>query len=288
MNLLRGKQTRRLHQHRRLVQALDRRGRALLHASTSPPAARPTASPRSRRETEWHLDPRRAYVHICANETIIGLEYHWTPDTGDVPLVADMSSNILSRPIDVGRYGLIYAGAQKNIGPAGLDAGDRPRGPARRRAGDDADAFNYTGPGGQRLDAQHAADLRDLPRRPGVRLDQGARRPGGDGRAQPRQGGAALRRHRRERLLPHADRPGRPLAHERHLPPARRRRSTRRSSRAPRSAAWSRSRATAPSAASARRSTTPCRSRACAPWSRTCGSSRPGTAEASARRLVGT
>ena len=70
--------------------------------------------------SDWRLDPEAAYVHICANETIIGLEYHRTPDAGDVPLVADMSSNILSRPIDVGRYGLIYAGAQKNIGPAGL------------------------------------------------------------------------------------------------------------------------------------------------------------------------
>ncbi|NWG73649.1 MAG: 3-phosphoserine/phosphohydroxythreonine transaminase, partial [Rubrivivax sp.] len=69
---------------------------------------------------EWQLDPNAAYVHICANETIGGVEYHWTPDTGDVPLVADMSSNILSRPVDVSRYGLIYAGAQKNIGPAGL------------------------------------------------------------------------------------------------------------------------------------------------------------------------
>ncbi len=69
---------------------------------------------------EWRLEPDAAYVHICANETIGGLEYHWVPETGDVPLVADMSSNILSRPIDVSRYGLIYAGAQKNIGPAGL------------------------------------------------------------------------------------------------------------------------------------------------------------------------
>jgi phosphoserine aminotransferase len=59
-------------------------------------------------------------VHICANETIGGVEYHFTPDTGGVPLVADMSSNILSRPIDVAAYGLIYGGAQKNIGPAGL------------------------------------------------------------------------------------------------------------------------------------------------------------------------
>ncbi|HJV62592.1 MAG TPA: 3-phosphoserine/phosphohydroxythreonine transaminase [Albitalea sp.] len=68
----------------------------------------------------WKLDPNAAYVHICSNETIGGLQYHWTPDTGDVPLVADMSSDILSKPIDVSRYGLIYCGAQKNIGPAGL------------------------------------------------------------------------------------------------------------------------------------------------------------------------
>ena len=59
-------------------------------------------------------------MHICANETIGGVEYHFTPDVGDVPLVADMSSNILSRPLDVSKYGLIYGGAQKNIGPAGL------------------------------------------------------------------------------------------------------------------------------------------------------------------------
>ncbi len=69
---------------------------------------------------EWQLDAQAAYVHICANETIGGVEYHWTPDTGEVPLVADMSSNLLSKPVDVARYGLIYGGAQKNIGPAGL------------------------------------------------------------------------------------------------------------------------------------------------------------------------
>ena len=68
----------------------------------------------------WTLDPRASYVHICSNETIGGVEFHWTPDTGSVPLVADMSSNILSRPIDVSRYGLIYGGAQKNMGPSGL------------------------------------------------------------------------------------------------------------------------------------------------------------------------
>lgn len=71
-------------------------------------------------QAEWKLNPDAAYVHYTSNETIGGVEMFWTPDTGDVPLVADMSSHILSRPIDVSRYGLIYAGAQKNIGPAGL------------------------------------------------------------------------------------------------------------------------------------------------------------------------
>ena len=70
--------------------------------------------------SSWRLDPQAAYVHICANETINGVEYHHMPDVGAVPLVADMSSNLLSRPVDVSKYGLIYAGAQKNIGPAGL------------------------------------------------------------------------------------------------------------------------------------------------------------------------
>jgi len=68
----------------------------------------------------WQLNSAAAYVHYTPNETIGGVEFHGIPDTGDVPLVADMSSTILSRPIDVSRYGLIYAGAQKNIGPAGL------------------------------------------------------------------------------------------------------------------------------------------------------------------------
>jgi phosphoserine aminotransferase len=71
-------------------------------------------------QAAWKLDPNAAYAHYTPNETIGGVEMFWTPDTGSVPLVADMSSNILSRPVDVSRYGLIYAGAQKNIGPAGL------------------------------------------------------------------------------------------------------------------------------------------------------------------------
>ncbi len=68
----------------------------------------------------WRLGRSARYVHITSNETIGGIEYHWVPDVGEVPLVADMSSHLLSRPVDVARYGIIYAGAQKNIGPAGL------------------------------------------------------------------------------------------------------------------------------------------------------------------------
>ncbi len=68
----------------------------------------------------WTLDRDAAYVHFTTNETIGGVEFHWVPDTGDVPLVGDFSSTILSRPVDVSRFGLIYAGAQKNIGPAGV------------------------------------------------------------------------------------------------------------------------------------------------------------------------
>ncbi len=71
-------------------------------------------------EGDYQLNPDGAYVHYTPNETIGGVEFPYIPDCGNVPLVADMSSTILSRPIDVSRFGLIYAGAQKNIGPAGL------------------------------------------------------------------------------------------------------------------------------------------------------------------------
>jgi phosphoserine aminotransferase len=68
----------------------------------------------------WLTNPNAAYLHYTPNETIDGLEFQWVPQTGNVPLVADMTSMILSRPIDVQQYGIIYAGAQKNIGQAGI------------------------------------------------------------------------------------------------------------------------------------------------------------------------
>ena len=72
------------------------------------------------KQAELDLDPKAAYAHFTTNNTIMGTQFHEYPDSGDVPLVADMSSDILWRPIDVSKFGLIYAGAQKNLGPSGI------------------------------------------------------------------------------------------------------------------------------------------------------------------------
>jgi phosphoserine aminotransferase len=71
-------------------------------------------------QNDWQLSKNAAYLHYASNETIGGLQFDWVPELGEVPLVVDMSSDILSRPIDVSQFGMIYAGAQKNIGPSGL------------------------------------------------------------------------------------------------------------------------------------------------------------------------
>ena len=94
---------------------------AQVHVAATSSGGRFTSIPA--RDT-WQLSKNPAYVHVCTNETIDGIEFGHAPDvaadTDDAPLVADMSSHILSRGIDVSRYGVIFAGAQKNIGPAGL------------------------------------------------------------------------------------------------------------------------------------------------------------------------
>ena len=72
------------------------------------------------RQGELKLDPEASYFYYCANNTIYGTEWDYVPETGSVPLVCDMSSDILSMPVDVSKYGIIYAGAQKNMAPAGL------------------------------------------------------------------------------------------------------------------------------------------------------------------------
>ena len=86
-----------------------------VHVAASSEDRKFTYAPR-----DWKVRADAAYVHYCSNETIGGVEFHWTPDTGAVPLVSDASSHLLSRVLEVPKYGLIYAGAQKNIGPAGL------------------------------------------------------------------------------------------------------------------------------------------------------------------------
>jgi len=72
------------------------------------------------RQDELKINPNAAYLHVCYNNTIYGTEFHYVPETGNVPLFADMSSDMLSRPVDFKRFSLIYAGVQKNLGPAGV------------------------------------------------------------------------------------------------------------------------------------------------------------------------
>ncbi|XP_001600620.1 probable phosphoserine aminotransferase [Nasonia vitripennis] len=71
-------------------------------------------------KSTWNLDPNASYVYYCDNETVHGIEFHDIPDTKGVPLVADMSSNFVSKPLDISKFALIYAGAQKNVGPSGV------------------------------------------------------------------------------------------------------------------------------------------------------------------------
>jgi phosphoserine aminotransferase len=71
-------------------------------------------------QSEWCLNSKAAYCHFTSNETANGVQFHWTPDTDEIPLIADVTSDFLTRKIDVSRYGMIYASAQKNIGIAGL------------------------------------------------------------------------------------------------------------------------------------------------------------------------
>lgn len=91
----------------------------------------------------WRLSPDAAYVHYTANETIHGVEFRDIPDVGDVPLVADFSSSIAAEPIDVSRFGVIYAGAQKNLGPVGVSVVIVRRDLLERTGQPRADIFDY-------------------------------------------------------------------------------------------------------------------------------------------------
>jgi phosphoserine aminotransferase len=100
---------------KKAVKEAQRTGTVQIAATTEP-----DNFTRVPQQSELKLDPGAAYVHFTSNETIHGVEFKAEPDAGNVPLVCDASSDILSRPIDVSRYALIYAGAQKNLGPSGV------------------------------------------------------------------------------------------------------------------------------------------------------------------------
>ena len=275
---------RRLRQHRRLVEEGDRRGEAVLQGQRRRRCGGRATTRTCRPQAEWKRSADAAYLHYTPNETIGGVEFPFVPDSGDVPLVADMSSTILSRPIDVSRFGVIYAGAQKNIGPAGLVVvivRDDLLGQRARRRRRPCSTGRRMAADGSML--QHAATFAWYVA--GL-VFQWLKRQGGleaMGRAQPAQGAQALRRDRRLRLLPQPGRARLPLVDERAVHAAERgaRQAVRRGREA--GGPGRRSRATAPSAACAPASTTPCRWRASTRWWSSCASSSAPAAEPCSR-----
>ena len=113
-------------------------------------------------QSELALDPSAAYVHYTTNNTIFGTEFHYVPDVGNVPLIADTSSDMFSRPIDVSRFGLIYAGAQKNLGPSGLTLVIIRDDLVARTPPSLGTMLQVLGACREQVDVQHAACLRRL------------------------------------------------------------------------------------------------------------------------------
>ena len=161
-------------------------------------------------QEQLKLDPEASYFYYCANNTIYGTEWPYVPETNGVPIVCDMSSDILSRPVDVSKYGIIFAGAQKNMAPAGLTVVII----RKELAGNE---LPYT------LHVQHPALLVHLHAGPGAGLAGVQGRHPGHGGHQARQGPDALRRDRQLPAL-HLRRGARlPLRHERGVPHRERR-----------------------------------------------------------------
>ena len=144
-----------------------------------------------------------AYLHVTSNETIGGIEFSEFPDTGSVPLVADMSSDILSRPVPFARFALIYAGAQKNLGPAGNTV-VIIRKDVLEKCREDMPAYlGLQEPRAGQVDVQHARRVRDLHDEAQPGLGEVRGRPGGDGQAREPARGHPLHGHRRlGRLVP--------------------------------------------------------------------------------------
>ncbi len=170
------------------------------------------------RRDEYDLDPTAAYVHITSNNTIKGTQYHEFPDVGDTPLVADMSSDFLWRPFDANRFSLIYAGAQKNIGPSGVTIVIVKKSWIENANENIPTMLRY---------ATHSAkdSLYNTPPTFAIYMvrnvlewvkDQGGL--AAMEQTKPRQGRSALQRHRRSSgLLPLPGRTREPVVHERRL-----------------------------------------------------------------------
>jgi hypothetical protein len=173
--------------------------------------------------SETELDPRAAYVHFTSNETIQGVQWAREPESNGVPLVCDASSDILSRPIDAGRYGLVYAGAQKNVGPSGVTIVLlRPEflPPASHRTGGHARLPRASQ---SQLAVQHAADRSRSTWSAWSASGLKARRAGRDARARAPSVGFDLQRDRQLGWLLHRPRRARgPLTDERDVPPGER------------------------------------------------------------------
>ncbi len=121
----------------------------------------------------WNLSPDAAYVHITANETIHGVEFRDLPDTGSVPLFADFSSSIASEPLDVRKFGAIYAGAQKNLGPVGIGVLIVDRELLERAGQPRADIFDFRAQLKGGVHAQHPAELELVHARADREVDAG-------------------------------------------------------------------------------------------------------------------
>ena len=218
MNLLDAGRDRRLHRLRLVGATRRSRKRRRSAPSTSRRRPRPRTTRACRAQAELKLTPGAAYVHMTSNNTIEGTEYKTLPDVGDVPLVSDTSSDMFSRPIDVARHALIYAGAQKNIGPAGVTVVIIRDDLLPRSQKSLPTMLNY---------AVHAENgsLYNTPPTFAVYalglvmkwlIAQGGL--AGDRGGQRAQGGEALRGDRSHRLLPRHGAQGLPVADERHVP----------------------------------------------------------------------
>ncbi len=173
-------------------------------------------------QDELDLDPEAAYLHFTSNNTIYGTQWSIDPEPpAGVPLVCDASSDILSRPIDVAALRPSLRGGAEEPRARRGDRGRGAEGPARARAGRPSRDAGLPPDGREPLPLQHAAHLRDLRGGARPRVGQGERRPRRGREAERREGGAALRRDRRQRRVLPRPRPARqPLADERHVPPA--------------------------------------------------------------------